>query len=643
MSSEIQQIITGKPCEQYSCRLLRAIHKMSPALRLNFLAMIVGLLAGVGAWILKVTIDWFFYVMFLLPKEYLGRIGLEKYDWLPFLISPVIGGIMVGYITTNVSQETRGHGVPEVMEAVWLHNGRMKLRVPFMKIVASAITLGSGGSAGREGPIAQIGAGLGSVVGQKLHLNPKELRIMVIAGVGAGISAIFNAPIGGALFAVEILARSEMGLMFVPVIIASVVGTVVGQFFFGPQPTFTSVPEFHYHNPALIPLFIILGILLGFVSTYWIKFFYFFEDFFENTMSKKWGVSPMLTPAIGGFLVGIIHVGIYILKQDNWLKFSMVGLTYEPMEAVFRGEYVDELVTTGAMIILSLFILKALTTALTIGSGGSGGVFAPTLFLGIMFGFLFGFLSQHLLGFDKNEVVVFAILGMAGMFAGTGKAPLTAIIMSLEITNDYFLIIPLMFTVTFSWVISTRLDEKDIYIVKLDRRGVKIGDADKKDILNTIPVTEAMTPMEKLVIVDAKSRLEEVLELAKKTRHSGFPVFENDRFVGVITLSDVQRALAENPKEWSVKDILLKKKRPVIAISSDASLAEAVSLMARRDVSRLPVVEGGNNENRLVGWITHHDITSTYMKQQMYKAYEEFEKQFWLINDDEEKEEDKKS
>ncbi|MFW9990700.1 MAG: chloride channel protein [Candidatus Odinarchaeota archaeon] len=597
---------------------------LSPRVRLNILAILVGIVAGFGSWVFRLTIDFSYYIFFVFPQDTFESMGLSGFNWLPFLVVPIVGGIAVGILITKVSRETKGHGVPEVMEAVALHGGKMSIRVPFIKIIASAITIGSGGSAGREGPIAQIGAGFASLIGQKLDLSQRELRTLVVAGVGAGISAIFNAPIGGTLFAVEVLLRGSSISLFIPIIVASVVGTVTAQFLFKSEPVL-SFPTLEYQNANLIPLFIILGILAGVTAAFWIKSFYKIEDLLESTFERV-KIPEFLQPAVGGVFFGSILVITFIFAGNEWEAYTTMGLTYVPMENVFNG-----ILTTGAVevvvaVLIILFILKLVSTGFTIGTGGSGGIFAPTLFLGVMFGAIFGVIAREFYLISHTQVAVFALLGMAAVFAGTSRTPLTAIIMTAEMTGDYFLTIPLMFAVSFSWLVASHLQPEDIYLLKLTRRGTKIYDI-SADVLETINVSEAMTPREKLTTVDYKMRIEAVLDLIRTAGHEGFPVFRDNEFVSVITLSDVQDALQEHPKEWNVGDVIENKKTSLVCIDTNATLAHAVAIMVRRDISRLPVVKKcDDGKPELLGWITHHDITRKYMEKQASQALEETEK-----------------
>lgn len=386
---------------------------VSPHLRLNSLAILVGIVGGFGSWIFRVTINTLYFIFFQFPTDILRNLGLSSFDWIPFLLAPIIGGLIVGILTSRVSKEVKGHGVPEVLESVALHDGKMNLRVPFIKIIASATTIGSGGSAGREGPIAQIGAGFASGLGEKLKLNPKEMRTLVIAGVAAGIASTFNAPIGGALFAIEILMREGIvTALFIPIIVAAVVGVVTGQILLGTDaPAFVDFPAIEYHDPAIIPLIVVLGLLCGIASAFWIKGFYKGEDIIES-FSQKRGIPELLQPALGGLFVGLMLTISYIVLEDNWEQMTIMGRTYLPMEAIFNGTLLTGSVMTIMLLLFTLLVLKVLATIFTVGSGGSGGVFAPTLFIGVMLGGSFGVFVTDVFSLNLN-IALFALLGMA--------------------------------------------------------------------------------------------------------------------------------------------------------------------------------------------------------------------------------------
>ncbi|MHA2347342.1 MAG: chloride channel protein, partial [Candidatus Hodarchaeales archaeon] len=536
---------------------------------MNVLAICVGIVGGIGSWIFRLAIDLIYHLFFILPMDIFNTIGLSMISWSPFLLAPIIGGTIVGFFTSRVSKETKGHGVPEVLESVALKNGKMNLRVPFIKILASATTIGSGGSAGREGPIAQIGAGFASFLGQKLNLSPKELRTLVVSGVAAGIASTFNAPIGGALFSLEVLlGEGGTTSLFIPIIVAGVAGVITGQFLLGTDPAFIGFPLFEYHEPFLIPLFITLGIICGIGSALWIKLFYKGEDIIDYTFIK-FSIPDIIQPALGGLFVGLILTLTYFVSGDSWETYTVMGRSYLPMDAIFQGTLMQDSIISVLSILILLFILKALATIFTVGSGGSGGVFAPTLFLGVMIGAIFAIFIDYVIILADVPVALLALLGMAAFFAGTGRAPLTAIIMTAEMTEDYFLTIPLMVVVSISWIVSILLEKDNIYTLKLIRRGV----------------------LDQIVTVDTRTRLETVMELIRTKGHEGYPIVEQDKLIGVITLSDVQKSIHSSPKDWNVFDVLIGKTKPLICIDKNSTLMHAIHIMEKKEISRLPVVE----------------------------------------------------
>jgi CIC family chloride channel protein len=591
--------------------------KIPSLVKLNVLAILVGIVGGVGSWIFRFAIDFIYECFFIIPMEFFNNIGLSIIAWSPFLLSPVLGGVIVGYLTSRVSKETKGHGVPEVLESVALKNGRMNLRVPFIKIIASATTIGSGGSAGREGPIAQIGAGFASFLGQKMNLSPKELRTLVVSGVAAGIAATFNAPIGGALFALEILmGAGGTTSLFIPILVAGVVGVITGQILLGSDPAFIGFPPLEYHDPFLIPLFIILGLICGIGSALWIKFFYKAEDIMDE-VNNRFNIPQMLSPALGGLLVGVILAVTFFFTGEQWETYTVMGRTYLPMDVIFQGTLLQNSIIQILSVLILLLILKSVATVFTVGSGGSGGVFAPTLFLGVMLGAIFAIIVDYVVIIAEVPVALLALLGMAAFFAGTGRAPLTAIIMTAEMTEDYFLTIPLMVVVSISWIVSILLEKENIYTLKLIRRGVILQES-RMDILEGIIVAEAMTPLKQITSVDTKTRLETILDLVRTEGHEGYPVVEQGKLIGVITLSDVQKALYSSPKDWNVFDVLIKKTKPLICIDKQSTLMHAIHIMEQKEVSRLPVIEKAVSQPNefpvLIGWLTNHDITRMYVR-----------------------------
>ena len=585
-------------------------NKLDNEIRLGILAVVIGVVGGGSAVIFREFIILFYTLLIRIPYDSSSLL-------LPFLlvVMPMLGGTVVGYITSRISPESKGHGIPEIIDVVATKGGNFRMRVPFAKMIASSITLGTGGSAGREGPIAQISGGFGSVLGQLLHLTPEEKKDLIISGVAAGIAATFNTPIGGILFAIEIIRRDHQSSPLLPLILSSVVGTAIGIFFLGSKPSFIFPAYVGYKTPLNIPIFVIIGVIIGLISILWIRGFYFIEDLFNKIPS-----SPILIAAFGGLLVVIIQLILWSQKLPLifWVPIgSDIGVdAIGAINQIFAENM-------GLSAVIILFILGFLLTSITLGSGGSGGIFAPTLFLGVMLGAIIGH-TLEMFGLLTFDFALLVVIGMAAMFAGSARAPFTSIIMTAEMVGDFTIIIPLMFAVTASYLTSRTLFEDDIFILKLKRRGVLFSR--KVDFFDDILVKEVMTT--NVVTISEKDRIENVIDLMAKSGHTGYPVVDiEEKLVGIITEHDIRNALlsGKSPKDWSVGDICT---HTVVSILPECPLSSVTSLMASRKINRLPVIN--DLEKRVViGWITRSDIIRIYLKIRHSNIHEWHESQLF--------------
>ena len=566
-------------------------HSLQYEVRTLLLAILVGIIGGLGAIVFRLLINFFFTILVVFPRVISGN-NIALKDFLTVL-SPTLGGLIVGAMVYYFATEAKGHGVPEIVEAVNLKNGRMRIRVPFVKIIASAITIGSGGSAGREGPIAQIGGGFASVLSQKMHLSAEESKTMVVAGVSAGIAATFNAPLGGVLFGIEIIRRDLRSFSVLPLVTASVIGTAIGDSVLGEQPAFI-FPQYDLtFNAWNIPILIIFGGIMAVIAFLWVRGFYKIEFLFE-----KLPIMPIFIAGLGGLIVGILE-----------LFYPQVsGISYAPIDAAFALEL-------PFATLLVLAIAKFLATSASIGSGGSGGVFAPTLFIGVMLGTAFGLILESM-GIGHIPIPVMALLGMAALFSGAARAPLTAIIMTSEMTNDFQLILPLMFTVITAWVISSLLlKREDIYTLKLRARGVKFTPA--IDTLEDLTVKEIM--IKNPLFVHDSDTVNAVLKLIRESGHTGYPVMKGKELFGVVTEHDINK----NDIEFDTTRIFEICSKDVITISMDQSVSKAFLKMLEKRVNRLPVVRSQNSLD-MVGWITRSDIMRAYWISKTLETNEEF-------------------
>ena len=368
------------------------------------------------------------------------------------LLVPVIGGLLYGPLIARFAPEARGHGVPEVMLAVSRFGGRIRLQVPIVKSLASALCIGTGGSVGREGPIVQIGSALGSALGQAARVPEHRLRLLVACGAAAGISATFNAPIAGVFFALEVILRDFETQSFGGVVVSSVTADVVGRAALGSKP-FLHLPAFGVASGIEYPLYVLLGALAAVWGVAFIRVLYGSEDLAD----RIWRGPQWLRPAVGGLLLGLLLIALP----------EMYGVGYPVLERAVDGRYV-------VAFLLLLMVGKTVATSLTMSIGGSGGVFAPSLFMGAMLGTAYGHAAHVILPHSTAAAGAYGLVGMGAVFAASARAPITAVLIIYELTGEYTIILPLMLAIVTATAISSRLSPDTIYTLKLRRRGIDV-------------------------------------------------------------------------------------------------------------------------------------------------------------------------
>lgn len=368
---------------------------------------------------------------------------------LGIILLPVIGGLIIGPIMWRLAPEVVGHGVPETLEAFTYESGRIRKRVAVLKVPVSAVTLGSGGSAGREGPGARIGASVGSTIGELLQLRPDEVRLLLVVGLSAGITATFNAPLGGILFGMEIMYRRFRlpAMVIVAITLGCVTSMVVARLFITQFTAFAPVEaDFGFIEIGCVPA---LGLIFGGLSFLWARFLYGIEHLF-NRMK----IMNDLKPAIGGIAVGV--AGVFLMQ------YGVMGVGYEGVGLILKNQ-------VPVALLLVLFVSKLVASGFTIGSGGSGGVFAPSLYMGAMAGFFLGNLAALVLPASPTIIL---IVGMAAMFAGAARAPLTSAVLVSEVCGNYSLVIPLLIPCIVSFFIaSALLHRSSIYTLRFELKG----------------------------------------------------------------------------------------------------------------------------------------------------------------------------
>lgn len=576
---------------------------------LGSLAVAVGIIVGLASLAFRALIS------FVHNALYLGDLTFRydayqhstfEFGWLVFLV-PALGGLIVGLIVKYGAPEAKGHGVPEVMFAVLKKKGRIKPRVGIVKALASAITIGSGGSAGREGPMIQIGAASGSGIGQFLGLSDEKLRILVGCGAAAGIAATFNAPIAGVVFALELILMEFRTKSFVPLVVSSVAATVIAHLFIGPEvayPILDIAEIYVLRSPYELILYLLLGLLAGLASLFFVKFFYKVEEGFE-----RMPVMDYAKPMLGGLALGVLG----LLLFETFGGYFIFGTGYGTIMPALLSENISgDMMYTGiqlALFMLLLMFLKMLATALTLGSGGSGGVFAPSLWMGGMLGAAFGIFANLAFPGISAPFGAYALVGMAAFFAGASRATLTAIIILFEMTSSYQIILPLMFACVVADAVSRILSKETIYTLKMTKKGVHYATEQESNVLETCEVRDVMA--RNVECVKGDMTLGQVSERILLTGYQGFPILDAEgRLCGILTHSDVKGALSRGmPGTTQICDIVPPGR--VDVAYQDETLAEVLERMAEKDYGHVPVVERGD-PGKLVGLITRKDIIHVY-------------------------------
>jgi chloride channel protein, CIC family len=568
---------------------LRDWLRRSPA-GLVGLALAVGAGAGIGAVVFRYLILWF-TVLFSGHADY-SAAGHAPNPLVPalgmwfVLLAPIVGGLIYGPLVDRFAREARGHGVPEVMLAVAQHGGRIRPQVAVVKSLASAVCIGAGGSVGREGPIVQIGSALGSAVGQLVRVPESRLRLLVACGAAGGISATFNAPIAGVVFALELILRDIEAESFGVVVLASVVANVIGRAAFGNAP-FLALPPFELLSLWEYGLYAGLGLFAAVAGVAFIRVLYGMEDLVD----RVWRWPEWLRPGVGGLLLGTL---LLILPQ-------MYGVGYPVLERAIRGQY-------AVSFLLVLLAGKILATSLTIGIGGSGGVFAPSLFMGAMVGTTYGTVATAVLPSITGPAGAYGLVGMGAVFAAAARAPMTAVIIIFELTGEYQIILPLMFAVALAAGISNLLSEDTIYTLKLRRRGIDIARPGPQRLLEGTTVAEAMQPIPPAVPYDQS--LSETIARFAHERLDAAPVVDRDgRYRGILH----SRTLDGHLQHDGTAAVAGELASAPPTLTENQSLESAITLLLRDDGSGLPVLV--RDGRAVVGWLTHRDVLRLYSQR----------------------------
>lgn len=595
------------------------------------MCVLIGLVAGVGAigFYIMLEVGTDFCLGYLANYHPLGptnekpmfhfgslREGPGIVRWA-LLILPAIGGLISGWIIFTFAPEAEGHGTDAAIEAYHFKDGAVRNRVPFIKAVTAAITIGSGGSGGREGPIAQIGSGFGSMLGRWLNVPPHERRILMAAGMAAGIGSIFHAPLAGALFAAEVLYRDPdfEHEVLVPGFISSIVAYSVFAAKFGFHPLFAT-PAYSFQNVSLLFPYIVLAIVSALGAMLYVRCFYGFR----GIMFKRLKIRNHWKPAIGGVLVGIVG---FFLPEALGTGYGAVQRCFDntvlslPSAASLQGILPSNLSPglVAAILLAVVAVAKIGTTAFSIGSGGSGGVFGPAVAIGGAFGGATGLVCQQLFPNMGIEPGAFALVGMAGFFAGAANTPVSTIIMVSEMTGNYNLLVPSMLVCILSYIMcrGSTLYEKQL-TSRLDAPS-KLGNM-ASAILRRLTVEQALVRRVDggdLTLVPDDMVFSELLDRYTLSTQACFPIVDADgHLIGVIDAQDIRRVVAET----GIADLIIARDvgRPPTTIKQRDSLLSAINNMVMADCHELVVVDDDDAEE-IVGTLSRSDIIAAYNRQ----------------------------
>ncbi len=523
----------------------------------------------------------------------LVRPAFELPAWHRFLI-PVLGGVLVGLIVLIGRQSVRGHGTSSIMEAVARRGGVIPLGRTLIKEGATIVTVATGGSLGREGPLVRVGAALGSTLGRRFNLSGHRLKILVGCGAAAGIAAAYNAPVGGAMFAMEVILGNFALESFGPIVVASVIGTIISRTMISAYTAYSPPPYSAMTSGWELGHYLFMGLLIGIASALFILALKAAEKAFDRIPIPAWA-----KPAIGFGLVGLIGV-----------RFPYVfGNGYDTVNQVLRE-------AIPLSLVLVLPFLKVAATALTMGSGGSGGLFTPTLFVGSVLGSAYGSWCHATFPMSTSTPGAYALVGMGAMIAGTTQAPLTAILTIFEMTGDYQVLLPLMFSCAVATVVGRLLHRESIYTESLAERGVRVGGRVEELVMDRIQVRDLMRQGARPV--RDQEPVEDVLKrLLAEGRKELFVVGANERFLGTISLAELSDYLGRPDalRQARAADVLYTD---VPVLTLDDPLSEAIGRWSEVSRDRLPVVDAADTR-RYVGELSAGDIIMLYSQEILHK------------------------
>ena len=561
--------------------------------RMVFIASFIGIMAGLANICFRTVLEFVHHTIFVPGYAYASQGG-----WYILLLPlvPISGMILLIPLAILFPGEIYGYGFTKFLRKVNIRGGSMKFRKNILKIISCSLTIGTGNSAGVEGPIAQVGGALGSLFGKIFRISADRMKVFTAAGCAAGVAAMFNAPIAGVFFAAEIVLLGTYEIAsFSVLVISSAMATVISRSYYGEHPAFP-IPEFHLINPmAEIPLYLILGLLMGVIAVLHISIFYKVRDRFSALK-----INEHLKPIIGAFIIGVLAMFFPQVMGDG----------YHYIKQVLAGDSV-------LWVMALLIFLKIFATAVTLGAGGSGGVFAPALFIGAVIGGAYGTLVHYLFPTVTASSGAYAAVGLGAFLAATTHAPLTAIFLLFEMTGDHLIIIPIMLTSIIGTVVAAKLNKDSIDTVDFTREGIDIHEGRETAVMKSIKVGRIITEDVDLISENANAdQLLKIFSLAKDSFY--FPVIdETGKMTGVVSLQDVKTVLHDEKlrRHATVGSVCA---RNVIFLTPDDNLYTAMTLFDRRGFEEIPVVESAE-EKWVVGMLKRRDVIAAYNHEVLKK------------------------
>ena len=565
--------------------------------RMIIIASSIGLTAGALNIIFRTVVHQTHWLIFDGGSTLLG---IEKGGWHLLLLPliPITGMILLIPLSLLFPGEVNGYGFTKFLRKVNLEGGVLKARTIILKILSTALTIGTGNSAGVEGPIAQIGGAMGSQFGQVSRVSGNRMKVYIAAGCAGGIAGIFNAPIAGVFFASEIVLLGTYEISsFAALVIASALSTVLTRAYFGANPAFI-IPQYKMIDPYVeIPLYMVMAVIIGVLAVLNTRIFYYIRDKYAELK-----IHPQLKPITGALIVGIIGMAFPQVMGDNY-------------------EFIQRVLHTGGLplILFALIFLKMTATAVTLGSGGAGGVFAPALFTGAMIGATFGHVVHHFFPTMTASAGAYATVGIGAFLAASIHAPMTAIFLLFEMTGNYQIIVPIMITSIIGIMVAKKLDEDSIDTVDFTREGINIHEGREVAIMKSLRVGAAMT--EDVDFISERANMNQLLEIFRIAK-SGFyfPVVDDSgQMTGIISMQDIRNLLHQEKEERVCYLVGAICSRNVIMLTPDDSLFTAMELFHLKGIEEIPVVEDLDNK-WVVGMLKRIDVITAYNHEALKKG-----------------------